>query len=81
MINIVDFEDKYLEQLRDIDFLLWLRVQWDATIMRENVFAATDDNGKLLGVCALCCDGTWFYLDKDVNLPKYADGACDSRRL
>lgn len=72
MVSIIDFNDGYLPQLQDIDFLMWLRVQWDSTIIRENVFAAVDDNKQLLGLCALACDGTWYYLDEGrTDIPLY----------
>lgn len=72
MINIVKFEDKYFEKLKEIDFMMWLRVRWDSTINSENVFAAVDDEKNLLGICALCYDGTWYYIDeKRTDIPLY----------
>ena len=58
--------------LKEIDYMMWLSVQWNDTFVRENVFAAVDDNNTLLGVCALSCDGTWYYLDDGrSNIPLY----------
>lgn len=72
MIKIVNFTDEYISQLQEIDFIMSLRVQWDSTVARENVFAAVDENNKLLGICALCCDGTWYYIDDDrTDIPLY----------
>lgn len=72
MITITSFKDKYLTRLQEIDFMMWLSVQWNSTFIRENVFAAVDENDTLLGVCALSCDGTWYYLDKERNdIPLY----------
>ena len=63
MIKITSFKDEYLDELQEIDYIMWLSVQWNNTFIRENVFAAVDENNTLLGVCALSCDGTWYYLD------------------
>lgn len=72
MITITAFEDKYLTQLQEIDYMLWLSVQWNGTFLRENAFAAVDENDALLGVCALSCDGTWYYLDEErSDIPLY----------
>lgn len=72
MFKITSFKDDYLLQLKEIDFMMWLRVQWDTTIVRENVFAAIDENNQLLGICALSYDGTWYYIDKSrTDIPKY----------
>ncbi|MGN0339077.1 MAG: GNAT family N-acetyltransferase [Lachnospira sp.] len=72
LITITDFKDKYLAELREIDFMMWLSVQWNSTFIRENVFAAVDENDTLLGVCGLSCDGTWYYLeDGRSDIPLY----------
>lgn len=72
MVTITSFKDKYLTRLQEIDFMMWLSVQWNSTFVRENVFAAVDENDTLLGVCALSCDGTWYYLDKErSDIPLY----------
>ncbi len=71
-MKITNFKDEYLPQLQEISFFMWLRVQWDSTIMRDNVFAAIDEKEQLLGICALCCDGTWYYLDEErTDIPLY----------
>lgn len=51
MVTITSFKDKYLPRLQEIDFMIWLSVQWNSTFVRENVFAAVDENDTLLGVC------------------------------
>ena len=72
MFTITRFEDKYLAELQEMNFMLWLSVQWNSTFLRENAFAAVDENDSLLGVCALSCDGTWYYLDKErSDIPLY----------
>lgn len=72
MFKIVKFKEEYLAQLQELDFMMWLRVQWDSTIERENVFAAVDDKKSLLGICALSYDGTWYYLDNNrTDIPLY----------
>lgn len=72
MITITSFKDKYLTELQEIDFMMWLSVQWNSTFIRENVIAAVDENDTLLGVCALSCDGTWYYLeDGRSDIPLY----------
>lgn len=72
MITITNFKDEYLKELQEIDFMMWLSVQWNSTFLRENVFAAVDEKNVLLGVCALSCDGTWYYLENDRNdIPLY----------
>lgn len=38
MITITGFEDKYLTQLQEIDYMMWLSVQWNSTFLRENAF-------------------------------------------
>lgn len=72
MIKLTNFDDSYLEQLQAIDFMAWLRVQWDSTVARENVIAAVDEENGLLGICILGYDGTWYYLDQNRNdIPLY----------
>lgn len=72
MITIKNFKDEYLAELQEMDFMMWLSVQWNSTFLRENVFAAVDEHDKLLGVCALSCDGTWYYLEDDrSDIPLY----------
>lgn len=72
MVAITSFQDKYLTELQEMDFMMWLSVQWNSTFIRENVFAAVDENDMLLGVCALSCDGTWYYLDDERDdIPLY----------
>lgn len=72
MVRIAEFKDNYLEQLQEIELLMWLRVQWDGTIARENVIAAVDENDQLLGVCVLSYDGTWYYIDRNrTDIPVY----------
>ena len=51
MVTITSFKDQYLPRLQEIDFMIWLSVQWNSTFVRENVFAAVDENDTLLGVC------------------------------
>lgn len=71
-MKITNFKDEYLPQLQELSFFMWLRVQWDSTIMRDNVFAAIDEEELLLGICALCCDGTWYYIDDErTDIPLY----------
>ena len=41
MVTITSFKDKYLTRLQEIDFMMWLSVQWNSTFVRENVFAFT----------------------------------------
>lgn len=72
MITIKKFEDKYLEELKEIDFMMWLCLQWNSTFLRENAVAAVDEKDTLLGVCALSCDGTWYYIEKErQDIPLY----------
>ena len=72
MVTIKGFKDEYLAELQEMDFMMWLSVQWNSTFMRENVFAAVDEHDQLLGVCALSCDGTWYYLEDDrTDIPLY----------
>lgn len=72
MVKITNFKDEYLTELQEIDFMMWLSIQWNSTFIRENAFAAVDENEKLLGVCALSCDGTWYYIDEGRNdIPLY----------
>lgn len=72
MITIKNFEDKYLTALQEMDFMMWLSVQWNSTFIHENIFVAVDEKDVLLGVCALSCDGTWYYLeDNRSDIPLY----------
>lgn len=72
LVRITEFKDNYLEQLQEIELLMWIRVQWDGTIARENVIAAVDENDQLLGVCVLSYDGTWYYIDRNrTDIPVY----------
>ncbi|MGN1119684.1 MAG: GNAT family N-acetyltransferase, partial [Oscillospiraceae bacterium] len=61
-----------MAELQEMNFMLWLSVQWNSTFLRENAFAAVDEKDSLLGICALSCDGTWYYLDKErSDIPLY----------
>lgn len=64
MFNIRKYEDGDLEQIQQIDFMMWLCLQWNGVCHKEDAFVAEKD-GVILGAAALFCDGTWYYLDKD----------------
>ncbi len=69
---ITQFTDKYQPELQEMNYMMWLSVQWNSTFCRENVFAAVDSDDRLLGVCALSCDGTWYYLSEERDdIPLY----------
>lgn len=72
MITIRNCEENDLQAYQEIDFYLWLCVQWNGSYHREDVFTAVDENGQIVGASALFWDGSWYYLDrKDVELPLY----------
>lgn len=72
MVRIQKYADEYSVQLQEIDYMMSLRIKWDSTVAKENVFVAVDDNNTLLGIGALCYDGTWYYLnDERDDIPFY----------
>lgn len=71
MFQIRNLEDGDLEQIKLIDYMLWLLIQWNKCFERENTFVAVSEQ-EVLGVGALAYDGTWYYLDKGrEDIPLY----------
>lgn len=72
MIRIRAFEKKDLEEIRQINFLLGLSLEWNGAYHAEDAFVAVDEGERVVGAAALFWDGTWYYLDKaEANLPSY----------
>lgn len=71
MISIRKFEPNDLEQIQQLNFILWLSVQWNGAYHAEDTFVAVQGD-KIVGVAAMFWDGTWYYLNRGVNhIPAY----------
>lgn len=64
-ITIRDFKEEYLDRIQQMNFMLWLSIQWNQSYHKEDVFIAEDDEVGVVGVTALYWDGTWYYLEKE----------------
>lgn len=72
MYHIRKFAEKDLEQIKDINVMLWLCVQWNGTYHKEDVFVAADEEENVIGVAALFYDGIWYYIEKNRDdIPLY----------
>ncbi len=70
-MQVRKFQEGDLEQIMEIDYMMWLQLQWNESFQKESFFVVEKDK-QLLGVAALAYDGTWYYLDRDVDyIPKY----------
>lgn len=70
-MQVRKFQEGDLEQIMEIDYMMWLQLQWNESFQKESFFVV-EKNKQLLGVAALAYDGTWYYLDRDVDyIPKY----------
>lgn len=71
MFNIRKYEDRDLEQIQQIDFMMWLCLQWNGVCHKEDAFVAEKD-GVILGAAALFYDGTWYYINQErIDIPAY----------
>ena len=67
-----NYEEKDLESIQKLNFMLWLGLQWNRTYHKEDAFVAVDENGTVVGVAAMFWDGTWYYLEKgNESIPLY----------
>lgn len=54
------FIESDLGFVQEVDFLLWLEIQYHGDFIRENIFTATDEKGAILGVVALSFHSSWY---------------------
>ncbi|HKM35982.1 MAG TPA: GNAT family N-acetyltransferase [Lachnospiraceae bacterium] len=65
MITIRNYKEDDLDPIQQMDFMLWLSIQWNQSFHKEDIFTAEDDEAGVVGVTALSWDGTWYYLEKE----------------
>ncbi len=71
MFFVRNIEKTDFNQIREINFMLWLSLQWNQCFHYEDSFVAVDGN-VVLGVAALSYGGTWYYLEENRNdIPLY----------
>jgi GNAT superfamily N-acetyltransferase len=76
-ISIRNYHDNDLEFIQEVDFLLWLEVQYHGDYINENIFTAVDDNNQVLGVGCLSFHLTWHVVDEDIMHKLKLDMAID----
>lgn len=70
-MNIRKFEQRDLEQLKELDHMMWMGLQWNKIYHAEDTFVCEED-GTLLGMGTLIYDATWYYLeDARKDIPIY----------
>lgn len=70
-MQVRKFQEGDLEQIMEIDYMMWLQLQWNESFQKESFFVVEKES-QILGVAALAYDGTWYYLEHDVDyISKY----------
>lgn len=67
-ITIRNYEENDLEFIQQVNFLLWLEIQYHSDYIKENIFIAADDdeNKKMVGVASVSFHDSWYAMDKDI---------------
>lgn len=65
-IRIRDYEEKDLDFVQKIDFLMWLQVQYNKDYIKENIFTAIDESENVVGIGSLSFHCTWYSMDMDI---------------
>lgn len=72
MLKIRGYREEDLEGIKELDFMMWLCIQWNGTYHKEDAFVAVDDNNHVIGVAALYYDGTFYYIEENrEDIPLY----------
>lgn len=81
-MNIIvrDFMENDLETICELDFLLWLEIQYNQDYTKENTFTAVNEDGEVLGVASLSFHATW-YAELDILHKLIYDLVVDETRL
>lgn len=64
-ITIRNFKEDDLDFIQQMNFMLWLCIQWNKSFHNEDIFTAEDDEAGVVGIATLSWDGTWYYLEKE----------------
>ena len=71
-IIIRGYEETDLPMIQEIDFILWLELQWHKEFEKENAFVALKDD-LIVGVGALSYDASWHCMEMETEHKLHMD--------